>query len=301
MLGSPSRSSRPIPDDRRPDNRLAFATDRERPQTPMTATRSLPRWLAKGSPLRERVKDWVAASARPPFLGTLVRVETEVPAVALTFDDGPNPEATPRLLDLFAAHGARATFFMVGKSARRHADLAERAAAEGHALGNHTWDHQSMPLLSRRGRRTQLRWCQEALPVPSPPDGVGTGPPRLFRPPWGHQSLASRLDAARLGFQVIAWDVMAEDWRGDGADTLAERMEAKIRPGSIVVLHDALYATDAEAHRDREPVIAAVARLLERLGERYRFVTVPELMTLGRPRYWHWYKPSDLDWLHRQI
>jgi len=258
----------------------------------MTETRALPRWLAKGSPLRERVKDVVALSARPPFLGTLVRVDTEVPAVALTFDDGPNPDATPRLLDLFAAHGAHATFFMVGKSVRCHRALAERIAAEGHALGNHTWDHQSMPLLSRRGRRTQLRWCQEELP---------TGAPRLFRPPWGHQSLASRLDAARLGFRVIAWDVMAEDWRGDDATTLTERMVQKIRPGSIVVLHDALYATDAEEHRDREPVIEAVARLLDRLGDRYRFVTVPELMTLGRPRYWHWYKRSNLDWLRRQI
>jgi len=270
----------------------------------MTETRSLPRWLAKGSPTRERIKDWVAASARPPFLGTLVRVDTEVPAVALTFDDGPNPDATPRLLDLFAAHDARATFFMVGKSVRRHRALAERVAAEGHSLGNHTWDHQSMPLLGRRGRQAQLQWCQEALDGvqdPPGPTAESAGRPRLFRPPWGHQTLSSRLDAARLGFRVIAWDVMAEDWRGDDADTLTERMEERIRPGSIVVLHDALYATDAEEHRDREPVIEAVARLLERLGDRYRFVTVPELMTLGRPRFWHWYKPSNLDWLHRQI
>ncbi len=250
----------------------------------------LPRWLAKGAPARERVKDWVAASARG--VGTLIRVDTEEPAVALTFDDGPNPQATPRLLEILAHSRARATFFMVGKAAVRHRTLAERVAREGHAIGNHTWGHVSMPLLKSHWRRLQLRWCQEALPP---------GACRLFRPPWGHQSPGSYLDARRLGFRVVAWDVMAEDWRGDDADTLLDRMRSRIRPGSVVVLHDALYDTDAEAHRDREPVIEAVARLLEELGSRYRFVTVPELLALGRARSWHWYKRSNLDWLHRQL
>lgn len=251
---------------------------------------SAPGWLAKGSPLRERVKDGVAASAR--VLGTITRVETTEPAVALTFDDGPDPAATPRFLDVLGRAGARGTFFMVGKAARRHAETARRVAAEGHAIGNHTWDHSSFPLLKGRWRRRQLRWCQEALPP---------GAVRLFRPPWGHQSLGSRLDAARLGFRVVTWDVVAEDWRDDDARTMADRMEAGIRPGSIVVLHDALYATADAAYRDREPAIEAVALLLERLGSRFRFVTVPELLLLGRPRHWHWYRRADTDWLHRQL
>lgn len=252
---------------------------------------SLPRWLAKGSPLREWTKDRLADSAALA-LGTITRVETREPAVALTFDDGPDPEATPRFLDVLGRAGARATFFMVGKSARRYAEVAARVVREGHSAANHSWDHPSFPLLKGRWRRRQLRWCQEALPP---------GAARLFRPPWGHQSLGSRLDAARLGFRVVTWDVVAEDWGDDDARTLAVRMEAGIRPGSIVVLHDALYATDDEANRDRGPAIEAVALLLERLGSRYRFVTVPELLRLGRPRYWHWYRRSDLDWLHRQL
>jgi peptidoglycan/xylan/chitin deacetylase (PgdA/CDA1 family) len=251
---------------------------------------SLPPWLAKGSPLREWTKDRLADSAM--VLGTVTRVATREPAVALTFDDGPDPAATPRFLDVLARRDARATFFMVGKSARRHQGLALRVAREGHAAANHSWDHTSFPLLRGSWRRRQLRWCQEALPP---------GSPRLFRPPWGHQSPGSRLDAARLGFRVVTWDVVAEDWRGDDAQTLLDRMEAGIRPGSIVVLHDALYATDDAAHRDREPVIEAVALLLERLGGRFRFVTVPELLRLGRPRRWHWYRRSDLEWLHKQV
>lgn len=251
---------------------------------------SLPRWLAKGSPLREWTKDRLADSA--VVLGTVTRVETREPAIALTFDDGPDPEATPRFLDVLARADAHGTFFMVGKSARRHAEVARRVALEGHAVANHSWDHSSFPLLRGRWRRRQLRWCQEALPP---------GAARLFRPPWGHQSLGSRFDAARLGFRVVTWDVVAEDWRDDDARTLADRMEAGVRPGSIVVLHDALYATDDEAYRDREPAIEAVALLLERLGGRFRFVTVPELLRLGRPRRWHWYRRSNLEWLHRQL
>jgi peptidoglycan/xylan/chitin deacetylase (PgdA/CDA1 family) len=163
---------------------------------------------------------------------------------------------------------------------------------EGHAAANHSWDHPSFPLLTARARRLQIEWCQEALPA---------GAVRLFRPPWGHQTLGSRLDALRLGFPVVAWSVMAEDWLADDAATLADRVAARLRPGSIVVLHDALWATDAEAHRDREPTLGAVARLLDRFAGRYRFVTVPELLALGRPRYWPWFKPADLDWLRRQL
>ncbi|MDX1532447.1 MAG: polysaccharide deacetylase family protein [Rhodothermales bacterium] len=248
------------------------------------------RWLAKGSPLRTWVKGRVADSAR--VLGTLTHVDTDEPAVALTFDDGPHPEHTPRILDLLAERGARATFFMVGKAARRHPEIAARAVAEGHAVANHGWDHPSFPLLSARGRRLQVAWTQDALP-----DGAS----RLFRPPWGHQSLASRLTLWRLGFPVVAWSVMAEDWADDPAPVLAERLRAGLRPGAIALLHDALWATDDPRHRDRAATVAATATLLAEEGDRFRFVTVPELVRLGRPRYWHWYKPPDLEWLRRQV
>lgn len=251
---------------------------------------SLPRWLAKGSPLREWAKRRVGDTAR--VLGTLTHVATEEPAIALTFDDGPHPEYTPRILDLLAEHDARATFFMVGKAARRHPEIAARAVAEGHTVANHGWDHASMPLLTPSARRLQVTWTQEALPA---------GAARLFRPPWGHQSLGSRLTLWRLGFPVVAWSVMAEDWADDPAPVLVERLRAGFRPGAIALLHDALYATDDASYRDRSATVAALATVLAEDGQRVRFVTVPELERLGRPRYWHWYKPSDLAWLRRQI
>lgn len=222
------------------------------------------------------------------LLGTVIRVSTAEPWIALTFDDGPHPQDTPPLLDLLDRYGAKATFFVVGKSARDHPELIERIAGAGHALGNHTWDHLSMPSLTGRFRRRQLAWTEEVL---------GPRSSGLFRPPYGEQSLGSRLDAARMGLQVVCWDVIAEDWRDDPPEVMLARIYRRLRRGSIVLFHDTLYTTVEERYRDRGPTLATVEKLLQDLGDRYRFVTVPELMKRGRPVRWHWYQRSRLDWL----
>lgn len=227
---------------------------------------------------KEIVKSVIALTARP--LGTLIRVATEQPAIALTFDDGPHPEETPRVLDLLAAHDARATFFMVGRRAEAHAELVARVAAAGHAVANHSWDHASFIRLERNARHQQLRRTAAALG----PQGVP-----LFRPPFGEQSLASLRDARRAGFEVVGWDVAAEDWRDYPAEHLVARTMRRLRRGSIVVFHDSLYVTEDARYRDRAPMREALATLLIRLAGRYRFVTVPELLRLGRPVYWHHY------------
>jgi len=227
---------------------------------------------------KELVKRLIAATARP--LGTVMRVATGESAIALTFDDGPDPEETPRVLDLLAAHGAHAMFFMVGRRAEAHPSLVDRAVAEGHAIANHSWDHASFVRLDHNARLEQLRRTAAALG----PRGVP-----LFRPPFGEQSLASLRDARRAGFQVVAWDVVSEDWRDHLADYLVERTMRRLRRGSIVVFHDSLYVTENPSYRDRAPMRAALGTLLARLSPAYRFVTVPELLALGRPVYWHHY------------
>lgn len=238
--------------------------------------------------LKAFAKGVIEASAA--LTGTIIRAATREPLVALTFDDGPNPEATPKLLEVLESRGARATFFMVGKAAARHRDLVERVAAGGHALGNHSWDHSSFPLLKRRWRRRQVRWCEEALA----PWGS-----RLFRPPYGHQSPATQLDAALLGYRAVTWSINAEDWLDDPPEKLLERVRRRLRPGSIILFHDALYTTIDPRFRRRDSTLEAVARLLDEAAGRYEFVTVPELLRRGRPRKWHWYQRVDLDWLHR--
>jgi peptidoglycan/xylan/chitin deacetylase (PgdA/CDA1 family) len=231
-------------------------------------------------PAWRRVRGHLARIARD-LMGTVTQVRTEAALVALTFDDGPHPEYTPRLLDILARHQARATLFMVGRYAERYPRIVARAAAEGHALCNHSYSHTQFPLLRPGERLAELRRCQEALA----PHGL-----RLFRPPFGRQTRASRFDLLRAGYQAVAWSVHAEDWELREAAWMAARLEREIEPGSIVLLHDAIRNSLFPGAEDREATLQAVDMLLTRLGGRYRFVTVPDLMLQGRVVRNPWYQ-----------
>jgi peptidoglycan/xylan/chitin deacetylase (PgdA/CDA1 family) len=203
--------------------------------------------------------------------------------IAFTFDDGPHPEFTIRLLHILEKHRAHATFFVVGESASRYPEVMRQMAEGGHAIGNHSWDHPSFPLISGSERRAQMRSCASAL--------APYGGQRLFRPPYGHQSLASRLDAWWLGYRVVTWNVTAEDWSDHEADWMVNRLVSRIRPGSVVVLHDAIFRSiQAVPQYDRQRMLTALDITLERLGDRFRFVTVPELLRHGRPQKQAWYR-----------
>jgi peptidoglycan/xylan/chitin deacetylase (PgdA/CDA1 family) len=223
------------------------------------------------------------AAAGRRFLGTLTRVKTAEPLVALTFDDGPHPLYTPALLDVLARYGARATFFVIGEQVAAHPELARRIVAEGHALANHTWSHRDLPDLTRAERHREIRRCAVAL--------APYGDARLFRPPHGRLDLASRLDLALAGHLPVTWSAHAEDWRHHDATTFAERLRARVRPGSITLLHDAITGPGLEPGvHDRTPLIEAVARFLAESVGRLRAVTVAELMRTGTPVYTNWYQ-----------
>ena len=221
--------------------------------------------------------------------GTITGVEVDEPVAALTFDDGPDPEATPELLDVLADRGVRATFFCVGRFVEAHPGIVCRMHAEGHVVGNHTWDHPSFPHVSVSERRRQLDRCSRAL---------GSRESPFFRPPYGNQSLRSHLDVLRHGYEVVGWEADGQDWLDHDAEQIAGRIEGKIRPGSIVLLHDRIYSAPDLAYLDREPLLEAVRLILDALGDEFEFVTVPELLSRGRPRRVHWYRSEDVDWLN---
>jgi peptidoglycan/xylan/chitin deacetylase (PgdA/CDA1 family) len=228
--------------------------------------------------IRQRISRRLGAR----FGGAITRVTTTEAVVALTFDDGPDPVYTPRLLDVLAAGGAKATFFLVGEAASRHPELTARIHAEGHAIGNHSWSHPSFPLISSRRCQWQVERCAQVLP----PQEV-----KLFRPPFGQQSWRSHFDLWRLGYQIIAWDSHCEDWRQHDAEALYELLEARIKPGSIVLMHDALYKTLSPECRDRGPLLAALEGLLRARRDSTQFLTVPELLQRGRPLRKKWIRP----------
>lgn len=217
------------------------------------------------------------------LIGTVTKVRTDEPLAALTFDDGPDPEYTPRVLEVLARHNARGTFFMLGKRAAAHPQLVAQIAQAGHALANHTFDHVKMPQTPRRERLSQLRRCREALAPYGAP---------LFRPPFGGQSFASRLDTMLAGYDVVAWSMHAEDWAGHNSATMVGRLERQLKPGSIILLHDTLYNPRVAAAADRGPTIEALDTFLAQTAGRYQFLTVPELMRRGRPVRETWFRPA---------
>lgn len=236
---------------------------------------------AEGKPARGKARSvWRRGRDRAlrPLLGSLAAVSTSEKLIALTFDDGPDPASTPAVLEMLALLGMKATFFLVGLRAARHPELVARILAEGHEIGNHSWNHPVLPLLSSHEVAAQLRRTRAVLP---------TQGPRLMRPPYGAQSLRTRLLARRAGCEVVMWNVSGADWRADDAETLAGRIAGAAAPGAIVLLHDTLFSFEEERFRDRAPTIGALDLLARRLPD-YRFVTVSELLRHGRPvrRYW---------------
>jgi peptidoglycan/xylan/chitin deacetylase (PgdA/CDA1 family)/SAM-dependent methyltransferase len=178
-------------------------------------------------------------------------------AVALTFDDGPDPRLTPAVLDLLDRHGARATFFMVGARAEAHPDLVREVLARGHTVGNHSCTHSPFLMLkSMATLRREIARAQAAF------QALGVRP-RAFRPPVGITN--SRLFRVLLqeGMFCLNFNCRAGDMGNRRIRNLAGRLLRKVRPGSIVLLHDAL-----PPGGDPAPVLAAFETFLQGLASR---------------------------------
>jgi peptidoglycan-N-acetylglucosamine deacetylase len=227
------------------------------------------------------------------FFGTITSVSTSDNLIALTFDDGPHPATTPYLLDILKKHNAKATFFLLGASARRYPSVVKKIEQFGHAICNHSWDHPSFAYISARERRSQLRHCHKAIA----PYGQ-----KLFRPPYGDQTYASFMDTLLTGYRVVAWNVSADDWITNVPQWYVDHLRINLTPGSIVLLHDALYqCAGGYDDNNRKNVFQGLDILLDQIGARFKFVTVPELLKLGRPQKKLWFRKSDIDWLNSLI
>jgi peptidoglycan/xylan/chitin deacetylase (PgdA/CDA1 family) len=152
--------------------------------------------------------------------------------MAITFDDGPNPTVTPRVLELLDRHNVTATFFLIGQRVRVFPGLAREIVERGHAIGNHTETHPSLTFLSSSRVADELDRCDEAIVI-------ATGKsPRWMRPPFGYRSpLLDGIVRRRGGAGVAMWNVAARDWRTQSPDPVIQRLR-RARGGDIVLLHD---------------------------------------------------------------
>ncbi len=152
--------------------------------------------------------------------------------VYLTFDDGPNPHATPRILETLAREYAPAAFFLVGAHARRFPDIAREVAAGGHAIGNHTDTHLKLHLRGPARIARELARAHESI-------AAATGvEPRLFRAPHGYRNPFVLREARRRGYRVLGWTFGVWDTARPGAEEIRRRVRHGLRPGAILLLHD---------------------------------------------------------------
>lgn len=184
--------------------------------------------------------------------------------IALTFDDGPNPEYTPQVLETLARYGVRATFFWVGQELERNPEVARAVLTAGHVAGNHTWTHRTAPANELQAQR-ELQSTQQLLEAAG-----GSG--RLFRPPGGRLNNGLADWALREGYTVVMWSAQSNDWEPSvGSQQIVDNVLGAARPGAIVLLHD--------GGGNRSRTVAALPAILEGLQvQGYRFVTIPEML-----------------------
>jgi peptidoglycan/xylan/chitin deacetylase (PgdA/CDA1 family) len=192
--------------------------------------------------------------------------------MALTFDDGPNDPHTMHLLDVLTKHNAKATFFLIGKYVRQRPEIARAILTAGHEIGNHTYSHPNLVLVSAARLRLELEDCQKSLE-----DALGIKT-TLFRPPFGGRRPNVLRIARNMGMSPVMWSVTAYDWSATSAEVIVgnvtRQLDARGKPqGEIVLLHDGGHLAFGTY---RGFTIEATRRLLERYQKK-EFVTVSGL------------------------
>jgi peptidoglycan/xylan/chitin deacetylase (PgdA/CDA1 family) len=215
---------------------------------------------------------WGAVAASAQLYGPTLRHTSSAKKLALTFDDGPNPSVTPRLLDLFDRYSVHATFFVVGKFVRNSPDLVREISARGHLLGNHTDTHPNLIFQSRGQIHEELTRCQESVA-----NVLRADPPQWMRPPFGYRRPGLDAEVHRSGLHgVVMWSLICHDWKPQPSARLIGKLSRAARPGgsrgNIVVLHDGDYRA-LGANRDH--LVAALEHWLPRWRDAgVEFVTI---------------------------
>lgn len=205
----------------------------------------------------------------PPKAATYAQVRVDQPYIAMTFDDGPSAENTPRLLEMLKQRNIKATFFLIGQNAAANPDLVRRILADGNEVGNHSWTHPQLSKLSDDRVTAEITKTQDAIK-----DASGYSP-TLLRPPYGAITPRQReWIENQFGLNVILWSVDPFDWKRPGASVITQRILSQARPGSIILSHDI----------HKQTVDAMPATLDGLIAKGFKFATVSQLIAMNKPK-----------------
>ncbi|MEI6561464.1 MAG: polysaccharide deacetylase family protein [Verrucomicrobiota bacterium] len=199
---------------------------------------------------------------------TFNHVNADGPYIALTFDDGPEKATTSRLLDMLAKRGIKVTFFVLGEKVQENPEILKREIAEGHEIGNHSWNHPNLARMSDEAVRSQLQRTQDII-------FQTTGlKPKVMRPPYGSFTEHQRKWAnEQFGLKIALWEVDPNDWKKPGSAVIAHRILSETRPGYIILAHD-IHAQTIDAMEETLDGL---------LAKGFKFVTVSELIAMDHP------------------
>ena len=185
--------------------------------------------------------------------------------IALSFDDGPHPTFTPKILALLEKYGIKATFFMIGRNVELYPHVAQAVNMAEHEIGNHTYSHPHMKEITLEQLSEEVAKTERIL------ENVGIGKPKLFRPPEGFRSKEQVAALENAGYQTIIWSLDTHDWQGRAANEIISVVLSGVQGGDILLFHD--YTGK------HNTTITALEQVIPRLlKDGYEFVTVSELM-----------------------
>ena len=200
---------------------------------------------------------------------TYAQIRVDQPYIAMTFDDGPSAENTPRLLEILKQRNIKATFFLIGQNVAANPDIVRRILADGHEVGNHSWTHPQLSKLSDDRVTAEITKTQDAIK-----DASGYSP-TLLRPPYGAITPRQReWISNQFGLNIILWSVDPFDWKRPGASVITQRILSQVRPGAIILSHDI----------HKQTVDAMPATLDALITKGYKFVTVSQLIAMNKPK-----------------
>jgi len=205
----------------------------------------------------------------PAKPATYTQARVDQPFIAMTFDDGPSAENTPRLLEMLKQRNIKATFFLIGQNAASNPEIVRRILADGHEIGNHSWTHPQLSKLSDERVTAEITKTQEAI------KSAGGFTPTLLRPPYGAITPRQReWIENQFGLNIILWSVDPFDWKRPGASVITQRILTQVHAGAIILSHD--------IHKQTVDAMPATLDGLMRKG--YKFVTVSQLIAMNQPK-----------------
>jgi peptidoglycan/xylan/chitin deacetylase (PgdA/CDA1 family) len=188
-----------------------------------------------------------------------------LPEIALTFDDGPNPYYTPQILNILQKYHVKATFFCIGRLVAAYPALVRQEYAAGHTIGNHSWSHPNLVLLSPASSQLQISKTSDAIEA-----AIGARP-TFFRPPYGRMSVQELTQVYHDGLTTILWNDEGQDWARPGVNVIIQRILRLARNGTIIIMHD--------GGGDRSQTVAALPFIINGLRQRgFRFMTMQQLL-----------------------